>query len=188
MGPKTYHGHVFQETTLQYILKLIRRTRRVCVRPDTLVDRLKDLRDAKDPILTIHEYEQVRSEFLGELATRPYMPVTQFFIFFAGTAASAAGVFYCLLQGFSGNSWVPGAPLIVLSLLWWRLERDYAMKRNLPHGERLRKLEELVVAALISAEEACVLRASIEKLYDSECSEGREHKKMRDTNFTNFRE
>ena|SRR5579872_5627167 len=152
------------ESALRFLFRIVWPSKPAGGRRHTLVERLTELRDTKDDFLTEGEYAEIRSEILGELATRPRMPFTQVFIFLAFGIAGIVGIIYFLFQNMLGSAWVPALPSVACGLMWWRSEHDYAAKRNLSRDERLRAVEELSSLGLISSGEADALRTRVERL------------------------
>jgi len=168
---KTHTVNV-EETTpasaIGLICQSIWETRATAGRRHTLIERLTKLRDTKDGFLTVCEYAEIRSEFLGELATRPRMPFSQVLITITLCATGFAGIIYCFLHHMPGIALVPAMPLAASGLIWWHRERDYAAKWNFSHFNRLEAVNELAEAALISAEEASTIRGRIAEMYEDE--------------------
>jgi len=156
------------QSALHFLFQLIWPSSATGGHQHTLVERLRQLRDTGPDFLTDDEYAQLRSEFLSELATRPRMPAIQVFTFVMFGLTGLAGLIYCLADHLAGAAWVPAVPLMASTLMWRRMEQDYAAKRRLTRTDRLTAVDDLVAAELLSAEEATALRKQIEILFDHE--------------------
>lgn len=157
-----------QESALRFIFGFIWPPGTAADRGHLLVRRLTELRDTKDDFLADDEYAQIRSTLLEELASRPRMPAVYMVIFLAFIVTGVAGIIYCFGHRILAGAGVPALWGVASTLMWWRMERDYAAKRNLARADRLAAVEELATAGLISADEAGTMKTGIEKLFESE--------------------
>ena len=130
----------------------------------TFVERLSELKQGRDEFLTEDEYQQIRSEILQELVIRARMPKVMIFFLLLLTVGLSSVTLWSFLTGGMTIIWVWLLPLIFTIAIWSHQARDFASKRRLSVSQRVRILEELVAAELLSQDESATLRVQIENL------------------------
>ncbi len=127
-----------------------------------LKELLAEVRSARGNGITDEEYQELRAEALGRLASAPRPPGGVVFAFVAFGSFGVVGSVWCVrneLQaaavGAIGFAAVCGAALVANL-------RRCAVERRVPLGDRLRILDELVATGFVSADEASSLKGRIE--------------------------
>jgi hypothetical protein len=157
-----------QESAFRFIFSLIWPSAPPEPHKHTLVTRLGELRATRQDFLTEDEYADIRATFLAELTTHPRMPLIQLLMFVLFCVSGLAIIIYFLLDRAPSSAGVGAVVLIVSGSMWWRMECDFAAKRRLTRADRLTAVDDLVMAELVSAEEAATLRIQIESFFDNE--------------------
>ncbi len=134
-------------------------------REHTLVERLTELGEAREALLTKREYDEWRRGILDELGSFPRMPIAIQVTFFLVCAALVALIVFGVLKGHDAVVFGGAVGLLAGVLTWLGSARDYAAKRRLSRANRLAALEELVARDLVTPDEAGVLRSRIESLF-----------------------
>ncbi len=134
-------------------------------RKHTLVERLTELGEARETVLTKRQYDEWRRGILDELGSYPRMPIAIQVTFSVACAALVALIVFGVLKGHDAAIWGGAAGLLAGVLMWLRSAHDYAAKRRLSRADRLAALDELVARDLVTSDEAVLLRTRIESLF-----------------------
>jgi hypothetical protein len=137
---------------------------------DDLVLRLRELRDAKDDLLTDDEYEDCRQTIIAQVVGRVRIPAIYRVTLAVLLAGCIALVCWRLAVRDIGTA-IGGLLSGALCLAIWRgLERDYAAKRALPRSSRLAVVERLVHEQLITESEATKFRGQIDASFPADAA------------------
>jgi hypothetical protein len=141
--------------------RLIFPRRRPGYHKDELLKFLTELGKARADVLTEDDYAESRAELLNELASRPGRSAL-LVVFYISLVAGAIALIFNKFLGF-------GLFLLAVGLIgWWGHERECREKRNLSRAERLDIVDALLAAALVSSEEATLLRTGIAALFEAD--------------------
>jgi hypothetical protein len=137
---------------------------------DDLVLRLREIRDAKDDVLTDDEYETFRQTIITQIVDRVYVPKPWLAALTILCVGCLMLVAWCVLIGkfIAAIGGLVGVLFCVL--LWPGLVRDYAAKRALPRSSRLTIVERLLQEQLITENEAMQYRNRIVALFPSDAA------------------
>jgi hypothetical protein len=128
---------------------------------DDLIDRLKEIEDARTDLLTEEEYSAWRSTVLKQLVARTRVPLELQLMLAVTCLGSIAFIFIGLRSHSGGDVFGGSVCLCIGAYLWYCLEGNYLSKRKLDRSARLNILERLAEMHLINDNEVENLRSRI---------------------------